>query len=65
MTPFMLPWTFFMLDSGVRNFRSKINTAGYMVIFFIGFVFPIYYFFDLLQEREDKLIQERNKRKKD
>ena len=51
MAPLILPWTFILLDAGVRNFKTKINTAGNFLIFFMGFVFPIYYLFELLQDR--------------
>ena len=49
--PLTLPWTFMMLDSGVRNFKTKLNAACYLILYFVGVFFPIYYFFDLLQER--------------
>ena len=52
MAPLILPWTFLLLDAGVRDFRTKINAVGNILIFFIGVIFPIYYFFDLLGERE-------------
>jgi hypothetical protein len=51
IAPVALPWTFCMLSMGVRNFRSKANAACYLVIYFLALVFPIYYFFELLQER--------------
>ena len=51
MMPFVLPWTFVMLESGVRNFKTKISGACSIFSFFIGVVFPIYYFFELLEER--------------
>ena len=57
MMPLILPWTFLMLEGGIRNFSSKINVASYLVLYFIGLVFPIYYFFELLEEREKKLIK--------
>ena len=62
MMPIILPWTFMMLEGGIRNFQAKINVASYLVLYFLGIFFPIYYFFELLQERESKLIKERNKR---
>lgn len=57
--PLTLPWTFFLLESGVRNFGTKMNSACYIILYFVGLVFPIYYFFDLLQDREQALIEER------
>ena len=45
-----------MLSSGVKNFNTKINAACYIILYFFGLFFPIYYFFELLQERETKLI---------
>ena len=45
MIPFTLPWTYVMLESGVRNFKTKISGACSIFSFFIGVVFPIYYFF--------------------
>jgi hypothetical protein len=57
--PLTLPWSFFMMDLGVRNFKTKLNAACYLVLYFVGLFFPIYYFFDLLQDREKKLISDR------
>lgn len=51
-----LPWTFLMLKAGVRNFGTKANAAAYVLLFFVGVFFPIYYFFELLQERERELL---------
>lgn len=45
MSPLIIPWAFVMLESGVRDFKTKMASAGNIVIFFIGIVFPIYYFF--------------------
>ena len=45
MSPLIIPWAFVMLESGVRDFRTKLASAGNIIIFFIGIVFPIYYFF--------------------
>ena len=58
--PVILPWTFLMFKGGVRNFQTKLNMAAYLGLFFLGVFFPIYYFFELLEEREKKLIEERN-----
>ena len=55
--PLTLPWTFMMLQNGVRSFGTKINAACYLVLYFTGIFFPIYYFFELLQEREKILIE--------
>ena len=49
--PLVLPWTFIMLDACVRNFRTKLNAACYILLYFLGLFYPIYYFFELLQER--------------
>jgi hypothetical protein len=49
MAPIVLPWAFLILKSGLRDRSSKINTTVYYLVFFICLVFPIYYFFDLLQ----------------
>lgn len=57
--PLTLPWTFMMLQNGVRDFGTKLNAACYLVLYFTGIFFPIYYFFELLQEREKKLIERR------
>ena len=51
LLPFTLPWTFIMLSSGVKNFNTKINAVCYLILYFLGLFFPIYYFFELLQER--------------
>ena len=64
MGPLILPWTFVMIDSGVRDFKTKVNIVGNFVIFFFGLVFPIYYFFELLSERETMLIKERKEEQK-
>jgi hypothetical protein len=53
MIPLTLPWTFVMMDTGLRNFKTKINAICYILLFFVGLFFPIYYFFHLLQEREN------------
>ena len=45
MGPLIIPWTFMMIDLGVRDFKNKINIVGNFIIFFFGLVFPIYYFF--------------------
>ena len=51
MMPIILPWTFMMLEGGIKNFQAKINVASYLVLYFLGIFFPIYYFFELLEER--------------
>lgn len=51
MVPLVLPWTFVMIEAGVRDYKSKLSSACYLVIFFMSLVFPIYYLFDMLQER--------------
>jgi hypothetical protein len=48
MAPLVLPWIFIILKAGVKDFNTKINTAAYLLVFFICLVFPIYYFFSLL-----------------
>ena len=48
LIPFTLPWTFEMLNNGVRNVGTKLNTALYFFVFFVALFFPIYYFFQLL-----------------
>ena len=48
MSPLTLPWTFAILKAGVRNVRTKLSATCNILIFFMAFVFPIYYFFDLL-----------------
>ena len=63
--PLTLPWTFVMLESGIKNFKTKINAACYLLIFFMGLFYPIYYFFELLGEEEGKLITERNAKRKE
>ena len=60
LMPLTLPWTFLMLRNGLRSFGSKVNAASYLLLYFLGLLFPIYYFFELLQEREKRLIQERD-----
>ena len=59
MVPLILPWSFMMMDLGVRDFNSKLNAIGYILIYFMGLVFPIFYLFELCSEREGLLIQER------
>ena len=62
--PFTLPWTFMMLEGGIKNFGTKVNAACYFLIYFIGVYFPIVSFFEMLGKREAKLIRERNAREK-
>ena len=45
MIPVTLPWTFVMMEMGVRNVKSKLSVACNILLFFIALVFPIYYFF--------------------
>ena len=45
MTPLVLPWSFMMLEMGVRNFKTKICAVCHIFSFFMGLVFPIYYLF--------------------
>ena len=45
MAPLTLPWTFVMLEAGVRNLKTKLSVACNILIFFMVLVFPIYYFF--------------------
>ena len=59
MIPIVLPWTFVMMEAGVRNFKTKLSVASNILLFFIVLVFPIYYFFELLTNREKELIRER------
>ena len=49
--PLTLPWTYVMLETGIRNFKTKLNAGCYIILYFLGVFFPIYYFFDLLRER--------------
>ena len=65
LLPLTLPWTFMMLQSGVRNGQGKMNQLGYIMIYFVALVFPIYYFFDLLRDREGELIKERDDKLKE
>jgi hypothetical protein len=63
MAPLVLPWTFVMLDCGVRDFKNKLNAVGNFLFFFMGLVFPIYYLFELLQDKENELIKARREDK--
>lgn len=45
LIPIALPWSFVLLQKGVINFRSKINKAIFLFLFFVVIVFPIYFFF--------------------
>jgi len=54
MIPLTLPWSFFMIELGVRNYQTKLNSVFYLILFFVVLVFPIYYFFELLQEKSKK-----------
>ena len=40
----------------MKDFSSKMNAACYLIIYFMGLFYPIYYFFELLAEEEGKLI---------
>ena len=57
MIPLILPWTYVMLESGVRNVRTKINAVCCLFLYFLGLLFPIYYLFELLMDREKILIK--------
>ena len=46
--PLTLPWTFMMLENGIKNVRTKLNAACYLLIYYLGLLFPIYYFFEML-----------------
>ena len=59
MSPLVLPWTFVILEAGVRDFKTKISAVCNILVFFMALVFPFYYFFELLGERENLLIAER------
>ena len=52
IAPFILPWSFMMMEMGVNNFRTKINGVCIIFSFFMGLVFPFYYLLELLQKRE-------------
>ena len=58
--PLTLPWTFIIMQTGVRNIGTKINAVCYIILYFLGLFFPIYYLFELLQERESELIKAKN-----
>lgn len=64
IVPMTLPWSFIIMQTGFRDFKTKLNSACYLILFFLGLFFPIYYLFELLQARESELIQERNLRRK-
>ena len=51
-----------MLDAGVKNFRTKLNSALFIYLFFLGIFYPIVYLFELLAEREGQLIEARDKK---
>ena len=57
LAPLVLPWTFVMLETGVRNVRNKLATMVAILVFFMGVIFPFVYFFELLQEKEDELVR--------
>ena len=63
--PLTLLWSFIVLQAGVRNFNTKLNAVCYIFLFFLGLFFPIYYFFELLQQREAELIHERDRRRRE
>ena len=48
LLPLTLPWTFVMLESGVKNFNTKLNAVCYLILYFLCLFFPIFYFFELL-----------------
>lgn len=46
-----------MLEAGVRNVKTKFSMTCHILIFFMSLVFPIYYLFEMLQDREEFLIK--------
>ena len=46
-----------MLEAGVRNVQTKFSATCNIIIFFMTLVFPIYYLFEMLQERESLLLK--------
>jgi hypothetical protein len=55
MAPLVLPWLFVIAKAGVRDFRTKINTAAYFFTFFVCLTFSIYYFVSLLTRRKIRI----------
>jgi hypothetical protein len=55
LIPLALPWTFMVIDSGISNFQSKFNLVAYILLLYVGIVFPIYYLLELLDDREKEL----------
>jgi len=51
-----------MLENGVRNFKTKMNSLLYFVLYFFGLLFPVYYFLELLLDRKKKLLEERDRK---
>jgi uncharacterized membrane protein YqaE (UPF0057 family) len=55
MSPLILPWSFILMQAGVRDCQTKINTIAYLLVFFMVLVFSIYYFLTLLSARSTYL----------
>jgi len=55
MVPLVLPWSFIIATSNTKDYKAKQSGIVYLFIFFMALFFPIYYIFDLLQERHKKL----------
>ena len=45
MAPFILPWTFAMVETGVSNFGTKLSTTCSIFAFFMGLIIPFIYLF--------------------
>jgi hypothetical protein len=64
MVPLILPWSYIMVQAGVRNVQTKISTAIYSIIFFISIAFPIYYMLDLVLEEKKRQMRKKERKKK-
>lgn len=62
--PSTLPWSFILLQSGARNFSAKLNFLLYYFVLFLSVLFPIYYFFSLLETQKAQIIDKRNAKAK-
>ena len=57
--PSTLPWSFILLQSGAPSFPAKINFILYYFVLFLSVLFPIYYFFSLLETQRRQIIEKR------
>lgn len=59
LVPSVLPWSFVLLKCGARNFSTKVNFLLNYLCLFVSIVFPIYYFFSLVEGQKVQLLEKK------